>query len=168
MPDQVPFFCDRFPGEGIIRPIPETIFWFLMGPIPRALWENKPTDDAMVWYNKMVGGTDGREGTTIAQGLVGHWYFRYGIAGVVEGGMLVGWLMGVSERLLRRANGRPMTLVAALAMAAWLFRIYRNFYFIELYGPLIGVLAFTLLVYVMRPFSGGAPPPALTDDNYHG
>jgi hypothetical protein len=158
VPDQVPFFCNSFPGEGAIRAIPDTLFWFVLGPIPRALWPSKPSDDAMVWYNQMVAGNNGREGTTISQGLVGHWYFRYGLAGVIEGGLLVGWLMGVSERLLQAANGRPMTILAALSLAAWLFRVYRNFYFIELYGPIIGLFTFIILARIVKVFV--SPPPA--------
>jgi hypothetical protein len=160
VPDRVPFFCNSVPGEGFIRPIPDTLFWFVVGPIPRAAWPSKPSDPAMVWYNQLVAGTDGREGTTISQGLVGHWYFRYGIGGVIEGGLLIGWLMGVCERLLQSANGRPMTILASLAMATWLFRIYRNFYFIELYGPIIGILVFILFTKLLGSSSNAAPAPA--------
>jgi hypothetical protein len=166
VPEQVQFFGNRIPGEGAIRALPETLFWFVMGPIPRALWNGKPDDPALIWYNRLVAGTNGKDGTTISQGLVGHWYFRYGLAGVIEGGMLVGWLMGVSERLLQAADGRPMTILAALAFASWLFRIYRNFYFIELYGPLIGIAVFIIVVRLLRPFSGGADTREIRDDSY--
>jgi hypothetical protein len=166
IPDHVPFFCNRIPGEGALRALPETAFWFIMGPIPRAAWPGKPNDDAMIWYNKLVAGTNGMEGTTIAQGLVGHWYFRFGTAGVIEGGLLVGWLMGVSERLLQRASGRPMTILAAVGLASWLFREYRSFYFIELYGPLIGIGTFILFVRLLRLFGMGSHSNSTDDPAY--
>jgi hypothetical protein len=106
------------------------------------------------------------EGTTIAQGLVGHWYFRFGTAGVIEGGLLVGWLMGVSERLLQRASGRPMTILAAVGLASWLFREYRSFYFIELYGPLIGIGTFILFVRLLRLFGMGSHSNSTDDPAY--
>ena len=163
VPDHVGFFDNRFPGEGALRAIPETAFWFLLGPVPRALWPDKPSDDAMVWYNKLIAGTDGKEGTTISQGIVGHWYFRYGVFGVLEGAMLIGFLMASSERMLQNAAGRPMTILSAICLTSWLFRIYRNFYFYELYGPLMGVTVFIICVKIVNIF-GAAPTPALQPD----
>jgi hypothetical protein len=65
--------------------------------------------------------------------------------------------------MLYSANGRPMTILAALCFAAWLFRVYRNFYFIELYGPLIAVLVFVVLVKIANTFAGGSAPANLQD-----
>lgn len=108
VPDKVGFFSNRIPGEGAVRVMPETLLWFLLHPIPRALWKTKPSDPAMVWYNQVVAGTNGLEGTTISQGLAGHWYVRYGLMGVIEGGMLVGWLMRLFERVLQKRKAGPL------------------------------------------------------------
>jgi hypothetical protein len=155
VPDTVPFFANRFPGEGALRAMPETLLYFLLHPIPRALWNNKPSDPAMIWYNQVVAGTNGLEGTTISQGLAGHWYLRYGLMGVIEGGMLVGWLMRMAERTLQRAQGRPTTILFSLCLSVWLFRTYRNFYFLELWPMLIAFFLFALLVKISR--MGGSP-----------
>ena len=130
--------------------MPETLLYFLLHPIPRALWHDKPSDPAMIWYNQVVAGTNGLEGTTISQGLAGHWYLRYGIMGVIEGGMLVGWLMCMAERTLQRAQGRPTTILFSLCLSVWLFRIFRNFYFLELWPMLIAFFLFALIVRISK------------------
>ncbi len=156
IPDQRPFFRNNWPLEGLIRPLPEQVFWFVIGPIPRALWHDKPVDELWSWYNEAyLGMGNGVSGTTIAHGLVGSWYFNYGFWGVLEGGLLVGWLMGVTERALQHSEGRPMGIMMSLGVAVWLFRIYRDFIFIELYGLLIGGVVLSVLVYAFRPFLGG-------------
>jgi hypothetical protein len=155
VPDKVPFFANRIPGEGALRAMPETLLYFLLHPIPRALWKNKPSDAAMIWYNQVVAGTNGLEGTTISQGLAGHWYLRYGMMGVVEGGLLVGWLMRMSERVLQQAQGRPTTILFSLSLSVWLFRTFRNFYFLELWPMLIGFFLFALLIKISKFLGSG-------------
>jgi len=157
IPDKQPFFKASIPLEGLIRPIPEEIYWFLIGPIPRALWNNKPVDGLWEWYNSVFTGSEnGRVGTTISHGLVGSWYFNFGFWGVIEGGLLVGWLMSVSEQSLLKSQGRPIGMMMSIAMSVWLFRVYRDFIFIDLYGVIIGGVVLTILIYVTRPFMGGA------------
>jgi len=153
IPAHHPFFRDTIPGEGAVLALPETFVWFVIGPIPRALWVTKPEDPAMIWYNAVVTGGEGLEGTTVSQGIVGHWYFRYGVIGMIEGALLIGWLMGISERVLQGAGDKPLGILYSMVMMAWLFRIYRNFYFGELYGWLIGASAFAILVIVVSPFA---------------
>jgi hypothetical protein len=155
VPDQQPFFANRIPGEGAIRAMPETLLYFLLHPIPRALWNTKPVDPSMVWYNQVVAGTNGYEGTTISQGLAGHWYFRYGFLGVIEGGLLVGWLMRIAERMLQDAQGRPTTILFSLSLSVWLFRTYRNFYFLDLWPMLLAFILFGVFVKLTRMFGGG-------------
>src|SRR5262249_36607285 len=82
IPDERAFFKNNFLLEGLLRPLPEQAFWFAIGPIPRALWTSKPIDPLWEWYNQFyMGGGNGRVGTTVSHGLVGSWYFNYGIFG---------------------------------------------------------------------------------------
>jgi hypothetical protein len=69
----MPFFnASDFPGEGIILAMPHTLFDFVVGIIPRALWHDKPIDALWEWYNKAYTGMgDGVTGTTISHGLIG-------------------------------------------------------------------------------------------------
>lgn len=157
IPKYTPVFYDRFPGEAIVRPIPETVYWFFVSPMPRAIWTNKPIDPVWVWYNNVVAGT-GTEGTTIAPGGVGYWYFRYGFWGVIQGGLIMGFMMGVAERLLREhAHYKPILIVVSLALATFLFRCFRGLAWTDLHGTLVGLGALAIAILVLRPFFGGAP-----------
>lgn len=157
IPQEKDFFYNRFPGEMLIRPLPQTLFNFLIGPIPRVLWTNKPVDPVWEWYNAAYLGTsDGREGTTIATGLVGSWYFPYGFPGVIQGGLLVGWLLALCERILQNAQGRALVILLALALADWLFRIFRAMNFSDLYMLMIGWSVMFGLIYIQRILTGGS------------
>jgi hypothetical protein len=154
IPRRADFFYNRFPGEQILAPIPVVTYYFLIGPVPRMLWHNKPIDPAWEWYNAVyLGKTSGEEGTTIAQGLVGFWYLRFGFMGVLQGGLLFGWLLAMAERLLREAERRPLRLLVALGIAAWLFRCYRGMNFHNLYPLLIAVAAVAIAIAVQRVMS---------------
>jgi len=163
IPDQQDYFYDRVPGEAALRLIPDQIFDFFVGVIPRALWPTKPIDPVWEWYNALVThDASGRVGTTVSNGLAGHWYFRYGFAGIVEGGLLMGWLLAVSERALQESAGRPMTILLSLGIMTWLFRCFRDFIYIDLYGLLIGAAAFALLCKIAN--RGSAPPGEVVEE----
>lgn len=156
IPEQSDHFYNNVPGEMFIRPIPQTLYWFLVGPIPRALWTSKPIDPVWAWYNFEFTGSDSTyKGTTIAQGLVGYWYFRYGISGVIQGGLLLGWLMLIAEKAMQRSAGSPMRLMFSLALATWLFRSFRGVNFNDLYPIIIG----GVLLYITIKFINTATSP---------
>jgi hypothetical protein len=166
IPNSVPFFRDSIPGEAIIRPIPQTVFDFVVQIIPRALWHDKPIDPLWKWYNEVfLHEADGTKGTTISHGLVGSWYFTYGIAGIIEGGLLVGVLMGVSERALQNSEGRPLGIMVSLGFAVWIFRAYRDWVFLDLYGLVIGCIGLYILILILRPLFGGAQTTSITSAN---
>jgi hypothetical protein len=154
IPEVHPFFYDRFPGEAILRPIPDFVFQLVSHPIPRALWTTKPVDPLWQWYNSMVTGKGtGLEGTTISHGLVGNWYFKYGLAGILEGGLLMGLMYSIAERTLNKAAGRPMVVMISLGLLTWLFRCFRDVTFPELWALLLGFLVLTALIWFGRIFS---------------
>jgi hypothetical protein len=148
------YYYEAFPGSNLVRPLPETLYWFLVDPIPRALWTTKPIDGFNTWYNTfMTGERNGNTGTTISDGAVGAWYFRYGPWGVIQGALLYGWLMGVSERALRRCHDRPISLLFAFAFATFMFRSYRDLWFQSLYPIMISAV----ILYLVIRFIGAAP-----------
>ncbi len=163
MPEQVPFPDDTVAGEGVIRPLPETLWWFLTGPIPRALWTTKPVEQFSLWYSALIShdkrglASGGVNGTTVSTGAVGFWYFRYGPAGVVEGGLLFGWMTGVAERALRRAQGQPIKVLFAMGYATFLFRSYRDLWWHNLYPIIIAGVVLTVVVRLL--FGGRAADP---------
>jgi hypothetical protein len=149
------FYASDFPGEGAIVAIPHTFYDLVIGVIPRALWHDKPVDALWAWYNREYTGTgNGLEGTTISHGLIGSWYFKYGIGGMIEGAVFVGFLMGVSERALQQSNGSPIGILMSLGFATWIFRTYRDFIFIDLYGLVLGGVALFFIVPLLRPLFG--------------
>jgi hypothetical protein len=152
-PEKKQFFYDRFPGEGMIRAMPEEIYWLVIGPFPRAAWNSKPIDPVNLWYNVMTTGEDkGGEGTTISNGAVGHPYIRYGPIGVMEFGLLYGWWMAVVERALRNGMHRPMALLFTLGFATFIFRSFRDLWWHNLYPVIIGGVAIALLVKLCNTF----------------
>ena len=167
VPEQHNFFYDSFPGETIIRPIPNFVIWALIAPMPRAIWTSKPVDPSWKWYNAIStgrstvgGGTT--EGTTISEGIVGYWYFRFGVAGVIEGGLFMGWLMGIVERALFNNGGRPLAFLCALAISAWLFRTYRDADLQDLADAGVTMAGLALCVLGLRPFLGSGVSSAST------
>lgn len=151
IPDRIGFFSNRFPGESLVRPIPETAFWFVVKAIPRALWNNKPLDPMEEWYYGFA--SDDKFQATISTGIVGEWYFRYGMLGVVQGGMLFGWLARMAEKALQTAGGRPMVILLSLGLATWLFRTFRNFMFHDLYPLIIGAVVIYFMIRIFNSMS---------------
>ena len=160
IPDPDGYAYDDWPGETVLLPIPNTVWAFVTGPVPRVLWTSKPVEKFALWYSAMIShdrrglATEGAQGTTVSGGAVGAWYFRYGPPGVIEGALVYGWLMGVAERSLRRAQGQPIKVMFALAFATFVFRCYRDLWFHLLYPIMIGGVVFYVvirLVFGTRP-----------------
>jgi hypothetical protein len=162
IPERHRYFYDAFPGETIVMPIPQFIYYLVVHPIPRALWWNKPIDPATSWYNDVAMGGSGEnggkvEGVTISQGLAGCWFFRFGVAGLIEGGLFFGWLLGCTERTLLNSHGKTLPILAALCTATWLFRCFRDVRFFDFYQFALGLLAMTLIIYPLSRHNDPAP-----------
>jgi len=163
IPDVDDYFYNKFPGEGLVLAMPNTVYRFILGPIPRALWHNKPIDPAWAWHNRLGSGQsqENYEGTTVALGLVGHWYARYGILGVLQGGLFVGWLMRSAERALQQNQGRKFALLLSVAFSAWIFALYRDINFSGLYPIIFAAVIMAVLIPVVRAIGGGQPTSSL-------
>ncbi|MBX3466760.1 MAG: hypothetical protein KF878_07675 [Planctomycetes bacterium] len=144
-----PFF-DETPGEGALRALPEALFRVAVHPIPRALWTSKPIDPVWAWYNELVAGTTGASGTTISTGIVGWWYFRFGLLGMLQGALFMGWLLAAGDRALARARAqrRPLAMLVCLAFIAWWFRCFRDLAIGELYEVVVAVVVLALGVRI--------------------
>lgn len=164
VPDYREPFYSSFPGQSIIWPAWDTVYWFVITPFPRAVWNNKPIDPVGIWYNKLVGRTaDGVEGTTISNGLVGYWYFRFGWPGVIEGGLILGFMFGVIERLLREHSHKPLAVVAALGLGTCCFRTFRGLAWLDFHPTMVGLAGLAMLTMVVRLVVNDNPQPALED-----
>ncbi|MGD0138246.1 MAG: hypothetical protein ABSD28_05175 [Tepidisphaeraceae bacterium] len=172
-----PLARDNFPGATFIRPIPDTAFRFAIMWFPRVLWHDKPgIDETGQWYNKMVsGGTASNTtensgpvgGGTVAPSTAGTAYLRYGFVGVIETGLLFGWLCKLTEEILRLNLRRPLSVMFALGLAAWMFRCFRDLAPQELYPLLIGIGFMALAIKFIQVFSGGQTvEPAVVSGEY--
>jgi hypothetical protein len=157
IPEVHDFFYNNYPGQTVVMPIPNFIVWAAIAPMPRAFWTTKPIDPSWKWYNAVStgrstlgGGTV--EGTTISEGIVGYWYFRFGLPGVIEGGLFMGWLMGIIERALYNNNGRPFAFFAALALLTWMFRTYRDADLQDLADAMVVLGGLMICLFIARPF----------------
>jgi hypothetical protein len=162
IPDEVPFFSNDFPGHGLLWALPDTILHLVLHPIPRALWPNKPIDPMWSWYNSVITGRDvsQNEGTTISTGLVAEWYFRYGTFGVIQGGLLFGWLCLVIERSLLATLGRPFGMMVTMGLAVWLLRSFRNVAYGPLYAFILPAMVLLLLIVLFNLLVKPAPSAA--------
>ncbi|MGD0462311.1 MAG: hypothetical protein ABSB74_07460 [Tepidisphaeraceae bacterium] len=165
-----PFANANFPGATVIRPIPDVVERFAIGWIPRALWNSKPgIDTASQWYNQQISGgtadTDPNSGQakggTVTPSIAAGAYNAYGVPGVIEMGLLFGWLCKLSEEVLWVNLRRPLSVMFALGIAAWLFRCFRDLTPHDLYPLLIGMLFIILTVKFMQIFYGGRPAAPL-------
>lgn len=166
IPERHDFFYDQFPGETIVWPVPNLLMWMVIAPMPRALWTSKPIDPSWEWYNSVFSGESARTkgttvGTTIAQGVVGYWYFRFGIPGVIEGGLFMGWLLECFESALYNNRGRCIAVLAALGLSTWFFRAFRDIGLADLTECLVGLAGLILCTLIIRPFTvRQSPAPA--------
>jgi len=169
IPETHDYFYDQFPGETIVLPLPNFLFWFVVAPMPRALWTTKPIDSSWAWYNSIsLGGSGeaglGMGGTTISQTIFGFWFFRFGVPGVIQGGLFLGWLMGRSERALLNHRGRPLTILLSLGVLTWLFRGFRDPSLSELDTLLVGLAGIVLVILLVRPFAAPSPVGEVAGD----
>jgi hypothetical protein len=99
---------------------------------------------------------DQLEGTTLATGLVGHWYIRYGTFGVIEGALIFGFLLSTVEAMFRNSRLKPLTVFLACGMLMTLFRLFRAFGYSEIYGMIIGVFALWIILQFLSVLTGGS------------
>jgi oligosaccharide repeat unit polymerase len=166
-PDAFPFVEDNFLGERFLMPIPDVITRWGIGWIPRALWHGKPgATAASLWINAtMSGGTAANEegsdadvaGGTVTTSICGAAYMTYGWAGVVEMGLLFGWLCKFAERALWENLRRPLATMFCLGTCAYLIRSFRDLTPHDFYPLAIGVLTMSLVIWSLQPFTGRAP-----------
>lgn len=155
-------FHGQYPFQAAAMVIPDTVFWFFVTPMPRAVWTSKPIDPVGPWYNRLLTGGkgDGVEGTTISHGLVGVWFFKFGWWGVIQGGLIIGFVLGVAERLLRNFGHTPLALIVSLAVVTWQFRAFRGWNYLDFHGVLVGVTGLALFYVVIRLLIGDSEQEA--------
>ena len=64
------------------------IWYLIVRPIPRILWEGKPTGFGLFYARNILGYQD----TTFSYSVLGDFYVSFGIFGILLGGIFFGWL----------------------------------------------------------------------------
>lgn len=160
VPESVPYTSATFPGAIYVRPIPDLLVRFAIGWIPRALWTSKPGfSEFGAEYNRIVSGGSAENeqgGGTICLSICGGAFVGYGFAGVIQIGLVFGWLAAVTERVLRQSIGHHLRFLFCLGVATWLFRCFRDLTPHDIYPLLIGVAAASLLAMIFGRKRGPA------------
>lgn len=154
VPSQFDFGGNSFPGAIVLRPIPDTLLRFGIGWIPRALWHGKPSiSEFNATVNSMMSGGDavGDTGGTVCLSVVGGSYTSWGIPGVIEIGLLYGWLCMLVETAFPLSRSKLVPMLFVLGLATWLFRCFRDLTPHDLYPLLIGIGGIWLLNYFLAP-----------------
>jgi hypothetical protein len=165
-PDVMPHPDVTFPGAGILRPIPDLVWRWSYSWIPRVIWHGKPgLGETSQWINTQIsGGSAANEegggtttGGTVAVSQSGAYYMYYGVPGIVEGGLVFGWLSKMAEVLLWRSMKRPLQLLFSLGCCAYLLRSFRDLTPHDFYPLAIGIIAVSFIIFALQ-FFFGAPP----------
>jgi hypothetical protein len=163
-PTHFGFVSDTFPGSTFVMPVPDIAVRYAISWIPRVLWHGKPGISSVgQWYNQQVsGGTATNDesggattGGTVCPSVAALAYMGYGWPGVIEVGMLFGWLCKLSERCLYANLNKPFAMMFSMGMATWLMRDFRDLTPHDLYPILIGTIVGSIGIFVMRAFAGG-------------
>lgn len=155
IPDQFPRPDPPFPGYRIVMPIPNLIKRFVIHPIPRVIWPGKPigSSEFGLWLNAALTGgaaiTEGGGGT-VCMAIHGGPYAGAGASGVIQFGLVFGWLLGVVERAFRGTLHRPFAMLFCLSLATYFFRCFRDFAPANFYQTVLPILALSLLIYAVN------------------
>lgn len=130
----------------VLMPMPDTFLLFVTNPIPRILWEDKPVDKSFGAYNYLRLGSTGFEtGSNITPTIPGRYYMKYGLLGVIEAGLLIGFLWGWANLYIRNYSTAPTLLfLIPIFSSALLFAATRDLSAGRIY-PLLFLLLFFYL-----------------------
>jgi hypothetical protein len=146
IPDHQPPFYGKYPGQATVMAIPQAVFFFAIGPIPRAMWNGKPIDPAMSWASKERSGVvTETTWTGVSSGLPGNWYALCGLSGIIQGGLLWGLLLAVLDRSLWLARSKPLIILIVMAGHTFIFRAFRDPDYQMIYPIMIGIVALWML-----------------------
>lgn len=109
----------RGPGfvARLVLPIPETIFLFLTNPVPRIIWKNKPISPSFAEFNELRTGASGFGATSnVTPTIPGRFYMVYGFPGVLQIGLLLGFLWRYFDSRLLYWFGKNSANVLTFAM----------------------------------------------------
>ncbi|MBE7544505.1 MAG: oligosaccharide repeat unit polymerase [Bryobacteraceae bacterium] len=155
------FALDLVPGRHDYFLEPMTPY-FLVHPIPRALWRDKPTPQSWTYYNDTW-----RKGAAfnVTPSVIGQYHINYGILGVIMIGLWIGVVVALADRCAMALHpSRNQVGIATLgffyAFVISSFRYYHPLYFFYFVFGCLCAWLFTekgprmKVVTVVRPAGG--------------
>jgi oligosaccharide repeat unit polymerase len=137
----VPTYHDYFQESALLQ--------FVVSPIPRFIWPEKPISEIVRFYTLARWGIDIlQESGNTFPGLVGQYYMSWGWFGPIIIGLLFGWLTSQIDKTLvnERARNDPYLFGLGLMLIVWLFLSFRVLSPVFFYPILIA----GLIVYIGR------------------
>jgi oligosaccharide repeat unit polymerase len=103
---------------------------FLIGPIPRFLWPEKPVFEMVWFYSNRRANVDIFEvGGNVLPGVVAQQYMSWGLGGVALTALMMGWFAAAIDRRIaaqpQGSGGRTPEEAVLLMMLVWLAISYR-------------------------------------------
>ena len=136
-------------------------FWpalYLANPIPRILWEDKPTAETIRIHSLGRSRWDEYEKIGISRmpGVVGQHWLSWGWWGVLFAGVFWGWMHAVFERLYVSSTNVSLKSFFAILGLIWLFGSVRGLY-PGFHYPLV-LTGFVMLYLTLRKQKGASQP----------
>jgi oligosaccharide repeat unit polymerase len=129
----------------------------MVNPIPRFIWEGKPTLDAGLLMADLYGEVDSKTGEanlTISPGMIGEMYLNFGWLGVIVISAFGGWLVRGWDRIAEQNGGSLVTMIYYIGGLAVLFIMGRSFTLNMFYG----LASLALLAWALQKMAAPAPP----------
>lgn len=110
------------------------------GPVPRALWPNKPMMESMFVFTRYVWGFDTRDrGGNTLPSIVGQYYLNWGWWGIIELGLFLGLITRLLDQAYALAHSRSLARVGLVAIMTYLFVSFRMLSF-SYFSPMLMTL----------------------------
>lgn len=104
------------------------VYHFLVSPIPRFLWPEKPVSELIWFFTNIRWKIDifSRAGNALP-GIIGQFYMSWGWIGPVVAGLAFGWGTGFIDRILRLTNRNEdiYSLALGIMVNVWVFISFR-------------------------------------------
>lgn len=116
----VPKYHDFFRESALLQ--------FVVSPIPRFIWEDKPATQVTWFYTLMRWGIDiYSESGNVFPGIVGQYYMSWGWFGPIIIGFIMAWFTRLADRLLLRTDSdrSPYRFLLGAMLATWILITYR-------------------------------------------
>lgn len=132
-----------------VRTHDSVVIEMLTGPIPRAVWPDKPRGMAVVEFSWWIWGVDiDKDGGNTLPSIIGQYYLSWGWLGVVEVAIALGALLAAIDKTMHRTPGSVFAIIWS-AIVVWVAVSYRSIGF----GYLTNIITLIMLLFITGQIS---------------